>query len=178
VIAAQKIRTTYGAEWLINEESLRAFIDAQPMLTTAEAPHAAQSPAEARNDATATTAGSGASDAPPPKPAAAVGESRSIAEVLIENARLLATLDGKDQVIAGKDDTITELRDDRGFLREELREARRQRDDVKTIANRMLETLESMALGGKLLRTRQTEAPQESEVIRDTPVPAQDAGTV
>ena len=39
------------------------------------------------------------------------------------------------------------LKQNRSFLREEVREARKTRNDVKEIATRMLETLESVALG-------------------------------
>src|SRR5258708_7289320 len=74
--------------------------------------------------------------------ASRVGEKRTIAEVLIENARTLAQSEGKDLVIAEKNAQLAELRDDRGFLREEIRESRKQRDQVKDIADRMLTTLE------------------------------------
>ena len=47
---------------------------------------------------------------------------------------------------------IEEIRADKEFLREDLREARAGRQDVTAIAQRMLETLESIAIGGKLLR--------------------------
>ena len=69
-----------------------------------------------------------------------IGERRTIAEVLIENARLLAQVEGRDAI-------IEELREDRSFLREEVREGRRTRDDVKNIAERMLDTLKTMAVG-------------------------------
>ena len=55
---------------------------------------------------------------------------------------------------------IIELKDDRGFLREEVREARKTRDDVKQIAVRMLETLESVSRGNRSLpATGNTQAP-------------------
>ncbi len=147
-IAAQKIRTSFGSEWLINEASLLAHIAHQPIVTSAAlAPHATHDLAAPRNDATATTAISDAGDAPVAVP---VGERRTLADVLIENAKLLATIDGKDQVIRGKDETIAELKDDRGFLRDEVREARQQRKDVKDIASRMLQTMENIAIAGKL----------------------------
>ncbi len=81
------------------------------------------------------------------------GERRSVAEVLIENAKLLAQNEGKDQI-------IVELKDDRAFLREEVREARKHRDDTRSIAEKMLQTLQAMALG------RHLNAPQESEVAQ------------
>ena len=73
-----------------------------------------------------------------------VGESRSLASVLIENAKLTAQLEGAHNLIA-------EVQDDRQFLRDELKEARSGRKDVTAIAERMLETLESIAIGGKLM---------------------------
>ena len=39
------------------------------------------------------------------------------------------------------------MREDRSFLREEIREARRNLDDVKNIAERRLGTLKTMAIG-------------------------------
>ena len=53
-------------------------------------------------------------------------------------------------MIIEKDHQIAELRDDRSFLREEIRESRKQRDQVKEIANRMLETMERIANGRAL----------------------------
>ena len=70
--------------------------------------------------------------------------------MLIENAKLLATIEGRDKVINGKDETIAELKDDRSFLRDEVREARQQRQDVKEIASRMLEAMQTIAIAGKL----------------------------
>ena len=90
----------------------------------------------------------------------AIGEIRTLADVLIENARLLATIEGKDQVIHGKDDTIAELKDDRTFLREEVREGRLQRKDVKDIASRMLEAMQNIAMGRKL----PPKAPQDDTI--------------
>ena len=72
------------------------------------------------------------------------GETRSLASLLIENARLTSELEGKRELEA-------EMRDEKLFLREELKEARAGRKDVAAIAERMLETLESIAIGGKLM---------------------------
>ncbi len=74
------------------------------------------------------------------------GETRSLASQLIENARLTAELEGTRQLIA-------EIREDKAFLRDELREARAGRKDVTAIAQRMLETLETIAIGGRLSST-------------------------
>ena len=46
----------------------------------------------------------------------------------------------------------------RVFLREELRDARERGRDVTKIAERMLETLETMAMGGKLQRLPEQQA--------------------
>lgn len=77
----------------------------------------------------------------------------SKASLMIENARLTAELEGAMALAA-------EIRDDKGFLREELRDVREGRKDVTKIAERMLEALEAMALGGKLHRLpiRRTDA--------------------
>ena len=87
-----------------------------------------------------------------------VGETRTIAEVLIENARLLAQVEGRDAI-------IQELKEDRSFLREEVREGRRTRDDVKNIAERMLDTLKTMAIGRLAMPTQPYEEPVHTTII-------------
>ncbi len=72
-------------------------------------------------------------------------EEPTKALLMIENAKLTAELEGKTVL-------IDELLDDKGFLREELRDARDGRKDVTKIAERMLEAMETMALGAKLER--------------------------
>ena len=150
-IAAQKIRTTYGSEWLINEDALRRFIAAQPEIaavasdaaTTDMAAPATPGPQNGLVLAPVTIRSSAAAVASEPASesiSTPEGERRSIAEVLIENARLLARVEGKDEIIA-------ELKEDKNFLREEVREARKTRDYVKNIAERMLDTLKAMAIG-------------------------------
>ena len=160
LIAAQKIRTTFGSEWLINEPSLLSHIEKQPVVTTAPAALAAHDSATPHNPATATGAASDAGGASAPQVAAPIGERRTLADVLIENSRLLAVIEGRDLVIRGKEETIGELKDDRGFLRDEVREARQQRKDVKDIASRMLQTMENIAVAGKL-----PPAPQSADHI-------------
>ena len=71
--------------------------------------------------------------------------------MLIENARITAELEGRDTL-------LEEVRGDRNFLREEVVEARKLRGDVKALADRTLETLETLALGGKIERLN--EAPK------------------
>lgn len=166
MIAAQKIRTTYGAEWLINETSLLAHVERQPIVTAVPpASPATQADATSCNDAGATAASSDAGDASRAHVTIPIGERRTLAEVLIENAKLLATIDGKDQVIRGKDETITELKDDRGFLRDEVREARQQRKDVKDIASRMLDAMQTIAIAGKLPPAKSQEESIMARVI-------------
>ena len=160
-LAAQKIRTTYGSEWLINQASLEKLIAAQPEISAVAsdatspdmAPPATPLVQKPQIIAPDTSAIGGASDAVVKTMAAPEGERRSIAEVLIENARLFAQVEGKDAI-------IEELKEDRSFLREEVREARRTRDDVKNIAERMLDTLKTMAIG------RLASAPLRDEPLR------------
>lgn len=95
-----------------------------------------------------------------------VGETRRLADVLIDNAKLTAELAGARTLI----DAIT---DEKGFLREELREARAGRKDVTAIAQRMLETLETIAVGGKLMAVPPRE---ENEGRRSAPTPPSSAG--
>lgn len=163
-LTAQKIRTTYGSEWLINETSLAKLIETEPVVAsvavslsvaTTAAPIAAPS-VHVQHD---TSANSVAGDAEPQELAAPVGERRRLADVLIENSRLVAQSDGKDALIA-------ELKEDRDFLREEVREGRRNRDDVKNIAQQMLDTLKTMALGRLTAPTAPAE-PVHADVIRN-----------
>jgi hypothetical protein len=150
-IEAQKIRTTFGSEWLINETSLIEYISRQPIVTTASiAPQAPQQEATLSKPAAASSANSDADGASGAMPAVLIGERRTLAEMLIENAKLLATIEGKELLLRGKDETIAELKDDRSFLRDEVREARQQRQDVKEIASRMLEAMQTIAIAGKL----------------------------
>lgn len=90
-----------------------------------------------------------------------IGETRRLADVLIDNAKLTAELAGARALI----DAIT---DEKGFLREELREARAGRKDVTAIAQRMLETLETIAVGGKLMAAAPRE---EDDARRSAPTP-------
>ena len=150
-LAAKKIRTVFGSEWLINESSLARLIASEPVVVSdAGVANSAATPSSPpllppkypileadTNDISV------AGDAIAPSMATPVGERRTVAEVLIENARLLAQVEGRDAIIA-------ELKEDRSFLREEVREGRRTRDDVKNIAERMLDTLRSMAIGRSL----------------------------
>ena len=86
----------------------------------------------------------------------AIGETRSLASVLIENAKLTAELGGTRSL-------IEEIRLDKDFLKEELTEARAGRKDVTAIAQRMLETLETIAIGGKLMPPSPSQSPNEDK---------------
>ena len=87
--------------------------------------------------------------------------------VLIENAKLLAKLEGKDEVMTERNVLVGELRDDRTFLREELTEARKLRGDVKEIAQEMLRTLKAVALRG-LLEEEKKSPVVVAEIITQT----------
>lgn len=164
-LAAQKIRTSYGAEWLINEESLARLIEAEPVVSgvagdanaTTLATTATPSPTEAHTGAPDTAAIGVAGDAVAPL-ASPEGERRTVAEVLVENARLIAQVEGRDAI-------IEELKEDRNFLREEVREGRRTRDDVKNIAERMLDTLKTMAIGRLAVSAPPPQDPLQATVI-------------
>jgi len=165
-LAAKKIRTIFGSEWLINETSLAKFIEAEPIVTgdasdatgSDMTTSASRTPQPLRIQEPDTIDNGVASDAVRPPMATPKGETRSIAEVLIENARLLAQVEGKDAI-------INELKEDRTFLREEVREGRRTRDDVKNIAERMLDTLKTMATGRLSMPNPTPQEPVHTTII-------------
>ena len=113
-LAAKKIRTIFGSEWLINETSLAKFIEAEPIVTgdasdaigSDMATSATPTPPPLRIQEPDTIDNGDASDAMRPPMATPKGETRTIAEVLIENARLLAQVEGRDAI-------IDELKEDR-----------------------------------------------------------------
>jgi hypothetical protein len=156
-------------EWLINEQSLDAYIHKQPIIVSGDAGDAMKSPAEElpRKTTVATNANGDAGGARVGELAAPLGETRSLATVLIENSKLLATLEGKEELLRERDRIIEEVKDDRAFLREEVRESRKQRDDIKTIAQKMLETLGAMSLASLGLK-QATFEPQPTEIITPT----------
>lgn len=177
-IDCYKITTTRNGkpvtEWLVNESSLTKFIESRPShgVATAEAGDASDArqiadtqsvkpndmatpdpdgDAWRRHDEAPPVEMTPDDMATPPLAGDAKTETRTLAEVLIDNARLTAEL-------AGRDALLEQIVDDRTFLREELKEARKLRGDVREIAERTLMTLETIALGGKLNRLR--EAPR------------------
>jgi hypothetical protein len=168
-IAAQKIRTTYGSEWLINGDSLARLIEAEPIITAVASVAAvavsaspASPVAQPPLDSVHVTHDNGAADvAIVDELASPRAEPRRLADVLIENAKLFAEVEGRDAIIA-------ELKEDRNFLREEVREARRTRDDVKNIAERMLDTLKTMAIG-RLAAAAPASEPVPADIIDPGP---------
>jgi hypothetical protein len=167
-LAAKKIRTIFGAEWLINETSLAQLIEIEPIVTgdagdanSSDAATLATPTPPIVNSHEPDTSGNGdAGDASHLSMATPIGEKRTIAEVLIENARLLAQVEGRDAI-------IHELKEDRSFLREEVREGRQTRDDVKSIAEQMLDTLKTMAIGRLAMPTQ----PLRTEYIPSSSIP-------
>lgn len=99
----------------------------------------------------------------------AFGETRSLASVLIENAKLTAELEGTR-------DLIGEIKLDKDFLKEELKEARAGRKDVTAIAQRMLETLETIAIGGKLRHEDANRNPPPSSISVHHEIPKPPTG--
>jgi hypothetical protein len=155
-------------EWLINEESLDTYIRRQPIIVSGDAGDAMKSPAhELPNKTRTVTNDNGdAGGARVGELAAPLGETRSIATVLIENSKLVAQLEGKDELLKERDRVIDEMRDDRSFLREELIAARALRGDVKEISQEMLGTLKAIALRGLLGETKSP--PVAAEIITPT----------
>lgn len=164
-VAAQKIRTTYGSEWLINENALAKLIEAEPIVAAVASDADAAVPATPAMPTTAAPldvaganpANDDAGAAIADDMTAPIGERRRLADVLIANAKLVAEVEGRDAIIA-------ELKEDRNFLREEVREARKTRDDVKNIAERMLDTLKTMAIG-RLAAANPPPEPVQADII-------------
>jgi hypothetical protein len=104
LIRGLKIKTTYGQEWLINEASLLTYIETLPL-----EPDASSALPPATPDNVATTPDGDASVATPPNEPAksrddrddtvATGETRKLTDVLIENARLLERVEGRDELV-------------------------------------------------------------------------------
>ncbi len=165
-LASKKIRTSFGSEWLINESSLLRLIEAEPIVTgdasvaiRSDKPSPATPiPSIVPSHQPDTTDSGDAGDASRASMSPLVGERRTIAEVLIENAKLLAQVEGRDAI-------IEELKEDRSFLREEVREGRKTRDDVKNIAERMLDTLKTMAVGRLSMPTQPSQEPVHATVV-------------
>lgn len=157
----RKIKTSYGQEWLVNKESLDDYIDHQPILIEPIEPPekldintspigAASNASEAdirlpSPDAAQERGISTGPDTPVMADSKLVGEGRTLAEVLIENARLTERSEASGELVA-------ELKEDKEFLREAVREDRKHRGEVKDIAHKMLETMTTMATVQRLSR--------------------------
>ncbi len=161
-LAGKKIRTTFGQEYLINEKSLLQLIEQEAIVTsdTGTASVAKNPDTELLATPSSTIPHNGASDtsvmATPASPLTLPeGERRTLVDVLIENARLLADADGKNELIA-------EMRRDKHFLQSEIT----KRDDsaLKELTTKTLETLQTIATG------RRNDAlalpPLSAEIIR------------
>lgn len=82
--------------------------------------------------------------------AAAPGQDVSLQTAAPDALRLKAENEGLREQLKFRDEQIE-------FLHEEIRSAREQRGAVVQISNRMLETLEAIAIGGRLERPKSTE---------------------
>ena len=76
---------------------------------------------------------------------AAVSAAQETNNLNHDNSRLAAEVEGLREQLKTRDQHID-------FLQEEIRSSRDQRNSVVQISNRMLETLETMAIGGRLER--------------------------
>ena len=156
-VDSYKLQTTRDGrpitEWLINEGSLRAFIEQRPTVGDASSHDRGATVSSPAPEEPLTRPDMQPSHSAPVEPEttaapesptnASTSEKRTLASMLIENARLTAQL-------AGKDELIEEIKTDKTFLREEVVEARKIRGDVKELAERLLITHERVALGGML----------------------------
>jgi len=147
-IVAQKIRTTFGMEWIINAASLDAFILSEPELpsgasdasSTNSAAQATHVEMKSSAPAPANPSQGGASDASPERHSLPVGETRSIVDVLIQNARLLAQVEDRDQM-------IVELKQERTFMQDQVRSAVHLSERALTQGDTLLKTIQVMRLG-------------------------------
>jgi len=92
---------------------------------------------------------------------AVVTPGADVASLAAEVSGLQAQLENRDKQIE--------------FLQEEIRSGREQRGAVVQISNRMLETLETMAIGGRLERPRQQGSTQEQSPDTVHVVPTENA---
>lgn len=175
LIAGEKVSTATGAEWLINDESLLAFIQSKPEVETTPMPPImevtplADRPAPEPAPVVSTEA---AAEIEEPAPR----ETRTIAQMLVENARLAAELQGTRQVIEGKDETIAELKSDREFLRDEIKDKRRLNQDLKDITSQVLQLLDNMVEArNPQLRMADTTPEPAANPLQSAPEPAREA---
>jgi len=146
-IRGLKIKTTYGQEWLINEPSLLAYIATLPI-----EPAASATPPVRGADSVASSADGDAGVATPANQSTkstddsvATGETRKLTDVLIENARLLERVEGRDDLVK--------------FLRGEL-----DKRDLHTQA--ILETFK--VIGSRQVPRPEDERPVQASFIEPT----------
>lgn len=179
-IVAQKIRTTYGAEWIINAASLETFILRQPELmsvasdaqTTIIAAHATQAVEPVIVSATASPSASDAGDAMKNSEGRPAGEHRSLVDVLIENARLLAQVEDRNEVVA-------DLKRERSFMQDQVRSAVKLSERALTQGDNLLRTLQVMRLGpGVVMNDNQTSNSNDAQSapVDNPTVPHRDSG--
>lgn len=123
---------------------------------TAPAPHAAQQTTP--SDASAAELSRYAPHAAPlstspvvpvtPVPAAPQMD-RQLLDALVDNARLSAQVEAKDQIIKRLDDVIDDLKHDKEIYVEELRSNRGERSDTRSITERLLDTIRSLGTGAR-----------------------------
>jgi hypothetical protein len=147
-IAAQKIRTTFGSEWIINAQSLEAFILREPeMPSAASDARAADTPPHATLGSEATIPvtpanppQSAASDASIERDLQPTGEKRHLVDVLIENARLLAQVEDRNEM-------ISELKQERTFMQDQVRSAVHLSERALAQGDTLLKTIQVMRIG-------------------------------
>ena len=135
-IAAELVTHSQGKEWLINEPSLLRFIERRP-ITVAD------------NSATPTRSIARQDDSDAADDyvkASEIGEPRRLADLLIENARLLALLEGKTELVGTLKSHEAQVRDD---LKDANQLVRELTGDVKHIASQMLQTMERIGTAGR-----------------------------
>ena len=124
-IAAQKIRTTFGMEWIINPQSLDAFILREPEMPSV------------------------ASDASRDHDSRPTGEKRNLVDVLIQNARLLAQVEDRDEM-------ISELKQERSFMQDQVRSAVHLSERALAQGDTLLKTIQVMRIGPGSSDARET----------------------
>ena len=117
-IAAELVSRSNGQEYLINDKSLLAFILAKPEFTDPP-DHIATADLEPKPQIIKKPEGELPKD-DLEQGTEIFGETRTLAELLVQNARLEEKVSGKKDVITAKNETISELKEDKGFIREEL----------------------------------------------------------
>lgn len=168
-IAAQLISHSQGKEWLLNETSLLRFIEKYPITLTehpsATVPAPAPTPEPKHVGAVAPIAPQPTPTAPPVRDKhqdigdasddsddfvdpSETGEPRRLGEILIENARLTALLEGNTALIEQLKQHDARTHDDFVHSRELVTKLT---DDVRDINSQMLDTMLKMSKGSQAL---------------------------